>query len=281
MNIQAPHHSRPPLPDERLSARYGAPLAADTLQWNETLDILLDHRSSRHYLPKPLPAATVELLVAAAQSAPSSSNLQAWSVIAVEDPARKARLQALTDGNQHILTAPLLLVWLVDLKRLRDVAGQKNGNGEGLDYLESFLIGAVDAALAAQNAVVAAESLGLGTCYLGAIRNHPEAVSSELALPAETLALFGLTVGYPDPAVETAIKPRLPQSAVLHRETYRDTTPQDLAAYDERLQAFQRRQGLPETGWTSVVAARIGSVAALKGRSRLSDILRRLGFPIR
>lgn len=269
------------LPQGRLHARYGGDSGFLPPAWNTTLDVLLDHRTARNYRPEPLPAGTIELLVSAAQSAPTSSNLQAWSVIAVEDPARKARLAGYTGGNAHIHAAPLFLIWLVDLKRLRDIARDQGNAGEGLDYLESFLIGAIDAALAAQNAVVAADALGLGSCYIGGIRNEPENVSRELDLPPETLALFGLTVGYPDPAVKSDVKPRLPQSAVLFRERYGETTKADLAAYDRRLTVFQKGQKLPEAGWTGVVAKRVENAAAIKGRAKLTEILRRLGFPIK
>lgn len=268
-------------PRERLEARYGADPGLLPPQWNTTLDVLLGHRTSRNYLPNPLPPGTAELLVAAAQSAPTSSNLQAWSVIAVEDPERKARLAGFTGGNAHILAAPLFLIWLVDLKRLRDIARDNGNEGEGLDYLESFLIGAIDAALAAQNAVVAGDSLGLGSCYIGGIRNRPEDVAQELGLPLETVAVFGLTVGYPDPAVQADVKPRLPQSAVLFRERYGETDKADLAAYDERLKVFQKGQNLPQAGWTGVVAKRVENAAAIKGRAQLGAILRRLGFPIK
>ncbi|MBP2548945.1 nitroreductase [Neorhizobium galegae] len=263
-------------------ARYGrAPVPALPSEWNETLEVLLSHRSSRNYRADALPTGTVELLVAAAQSAPTSSNLQAWSVIAVEDPERKARLAGFTGGNAHILAAPLFLVWLVDLSRLREIARQHGNSGEGLDFHESFLIGAIDAALAAQNAVVAIDSLGLGSCYIGGMRNQPEDVARELKLPPETVAVFGLTVGYPDPAVETDVKPRLPQSAVLFREEYGTIRPEDLASYDDAMKAFQQKQKLPLSGWTSVIAKRIENAAALKGRSQLTAILRRLGFPLK
>ncbi|MCX8999673.1 NADPH-dependent oxidoreductase [Rhizobiaceae bacterium BDR2-2] len=268
-------------PRERLETRYGGAVPVLPPQWNATLDVLLDHRTSRNYLPDRLPEGTVELLVAAAQSAPTSSNLQAWSVVAVEDPERKARLAGYTGGNAHILDAPLFLIWLVDLKRLRDIARDAGNRGEGLDYLESFLLGAIDAALAAQNAVVAGDSLGLGSCYIGGIRNRPEDVARELGLPPETVAVFGLTVGYPDPVVKADVKPRLPQSAVLFHERYGETTKADLDAYDERLKVFQQRQTLPQSGWTGPVAKRVENAAALKGRAELAATLRRLGFPIR
>ncbi|MDR6322219.1 hypothetical protein J3R03_006415 [Actinoplanes couchii] len=86
---------------------------------------------------------------------------------------------------------------------------------DGADYLETTVIGFVDTALAAQNAVVAAESLGLGTVFVGAVRNHPEEVADELGLPPHAVAAFGLAVGEPDPDEAAGIKPRLPQAAVL------------------------------------------------------------------
>lgn len=267
--------------ETRLKARYGESQGAQPALWSETLDVLLNHRSSRAYLPKALPKGTVELLVAAAQSAPTSSNLQAWSVVAVEDPARKARLEEFAAPNPQINAAPLFLVWLVDLARLRTIAHSNDAEGAGLDYLESFVIGAIDAALAAQNAVAAIDSLGLGSCYIGGIRNRPEDVARELNLPPETIAVFGLTVGYPDPDVKTDVKPRLPQSAVLFREQYGTVSDEDLASYDERLKTFQKGQNMPEAGWTSVIAKRIGSASSLKGRVDLTAILRRFGFALK
>ncbi|KAJ36854.1 nitroreductase, partial [Agrobacterium tumefaciens] len=162
------------IPQQRVEARYGTQADFSPPFWNDTIDALLNHRTARAYLPKALPDGSLELLVAAAQSAPTSSNLQAWSVVAVQDKERKARLAGFTGGNAHIKDAPLFLIWLIDLKRLRTVASSQGNEGEGLDYLESFLIGAIDAALAAQNAVAAIDSVGLGSCYVGGIRNRPE-----------------------------------------------------------------------------------------------------------
>ncbi|KJF71059.1 NADPH-dependent oxidoreductase [Agrobacterium arsenijevicii] len=271
----------PEIPQQRVEARYGVQAAFSPPFWNDTIDTLLDHRTARAYLPRALPDGTLELLVAAAQSAPTSSNLQAWSVVAVRDKDRKARLAGFTGGNNHIKDAPVFLIWLIDLKRLRTVASNHGNQGEGLDYLESFLIGAIDAALAAQNAVAAIDSLGLGSCYVGGIRNKPEEVSRELNLPAETIAVFGLTVGYPDPTVKTDVKPRLPQSSILFHETYSEAARDDLDSYDEVLKVFQQKQGLPQNGWTAPIAQRVQNADALKGRAELSQTLRRLGFAIK
>jgi nitroreductase len=251
--------------------------------WNDTLDVLLSHRSVRAYLPDKLPDGIVEILVAAAQSASSSSNLQAWSVVAVEDAARKARLAAFAGNQRHILEAPLLLVWLVDLARLTRLAEERSAPSAALDYIECFLLGAVDAALAAQNAVVALESLGLGAVYIGALRNKPAEVAAELGLPPHVFPIFGLVVGRPDPARPTAVKPRLPPDAVLFRERYAwgETQRQAVAAYDERIKAFQREQGLPEQDWTVLAGNRVRDAKSLNGRDVLRTVLHQLGFQLK
>lgn len=265
-----------------LAARYRDRLP-EPGTWNDTLSVILSHRSVRAYLPDALPDGTVEILVAAAQSAASSSNLQAWSVIAVEDKARKARLAALAGNQKHIEEAPLLLVWLADLNRLQRVAAAQNQKAEALDYLESFLLGAVDAALAAQNAFVALESLGLGGVYIGALRNKPLEVAAELGLPPHVVALFGLVVGHPDPNRPADVKPRLPQQAVFFREQYGfgEAGLLDVAAYDERFRVFQREQGLAEQGWSIQAGKRVQDAGALNGRDVLRDALNRLGFELK
>ena len=268
-----------------LGARYGTPwpgheACPDAL--NDTVRVLLAHRSVRAYLSDALPPGTLETLVAAAQSASTSSNLQAWSVVAVEDPARKARLAAVAGGQRHMLECPLLLVWLVDLSRLERVGAASARVLEGLDYLETFIVGVVDAAMAAQNAVVALEAMGLGGVYIGALRNDPAAVAVELGLPPRVMAAFGLCVGHPDPARPGEVKPRLPQAAVLHRERYDAAGEQDaVTAYDATLTGFSNRHGMPEQSWTGRVMGRVGTVASLKGRERIRAVLNGLGFPLR
>jgi nitroreductase len=168
-------------------------------------------------------------IVAAAQSAPSSSNLQVWSVLAIREPERKARLAHLSGGQRQIVEAPLFLVWLIDFDRLTPLSASQDVRCEALDYLETFVLGAVDTALAAQNATVALESLGYGGCYIGGIRNHPEEVAAELNLPPKVFPLFGLTIGRPDPERPASVKPRLPQTSVLYEEAYAWTAEQHKA----------------------------------------------------
>lgn len=271
-----------PSASTRLHERYRSAAIENAVEWNHTLDTLLAHRSVRSYRPDPLPDGTVEILVAAAQSAATSSNLQPWSVVVVEDPARKARLAELAGNQKHIVQAPVFLVWLIDLHRLEGLGRSRAVPSEGLGFLETFLLGAVDTSLAAQSAVVALESLGLGSVYIGGIRNWPAEVARELGLPPHVFALFGLVVGHPDPAAPASVKPRLPQEAVLFREQYgAPGSDGALAAYDENLRVFQREQGLPERDWTEQAAHRVRGAEALSGRDKLHGVLHGLGFGLR
>ncbi|MCX4092597.1 NADPH-dependent oxidoreductase [Nocardia sp. alder85J] len=261
-----------------LRQRYRDPAIGEPDQWNPVLHLLHSHHSVRQYLDEPVSDATLRLLVSAAQSAPTSSNLQVWSVIAVRDPQRRARLAELAGGQAHIAQAPVLLVWTADFGRLRQLADARGVPLEGADYLESSYVGFVDAALAAQNAVVAAESLGLGTVFVGALRNRPEEVAALLHLPQQVFAVFGLVVGHPDPAEGAGVKPRLPQRAVLHHETY-DAAPQldAITDYEPRLAEYYADQR-QQHSWTARVLARLASGASLSGRHRLREALGERGF---
>ena len=271
-----------PAADSLLTARYGAGLGLPPLPKTPEIENMLRHRSVRAFTDQALPPGTVEALVAAAQSAPTSSNLQTWSVVAVEDAGRRDRLSRLASNQAFIRQAPLFLVWVADLSRNARLGEAQGRAMEGLDYLEMFMVALIDAALAAQNALVAAESLGLGTVYVGALRNHPDAVAAELGLPPNAMGAFGLAVGYPDPAVATAVKPRLPQSVILHRERYdAPDEPALLADYDRTLTAFSEANGMGATGWIGRVLSRVGSAAGLSGRDRMREVLGKLGFGLR
>lgn len=243
--------------------------------WNETIETLLQHRSVRSYLDKPLPEGTLHTLVAAAQSAATSSNLQAWSLLAIEDPVRKARLAELAGDQAHILQAPLFLVWLADLSRVHRQAEQRDIELHAPAYLDSLLVSSVDAALAAQNAVVALESLGLGSVYIGALRNNLAAVIDELKLPPLVFPVFGLCVGYANPDKPTSVKPRLPQQVVLHRETYGQPIEQQLVKnYDQHIAAFYREQNLTTLSWSEQAIDRLRSIQTLNGREHISAVLK-------
>jgi FMN reductase (NADPH) len=226
---------------------------------NETIELLLRHRSIRRFKPDPVEPDKVEAIVRSAQMASSSSHVQAYSIIGVSDPALRSELAELS-GNAHVTECPLFLVWCADLKRL-DAACAEHRRTVVHETAESFLIATVDAALAAQNAAVAAESLGLGICYIGGIRNRIAEVAELLGIPRLVYPVFGMCVGYPVQAQAPIARPRLPLTAVYHQNRYDDTrTPEELAAYDETYRTYmkERSGGKSDAAWTEQMAARMG-----------------------
>ena len=271
-----------PLGQRLFHERYRDPAMAAPMQWNPVLETLIGHRTVRHFLPKPLPEGTIELIVAAAQSASTSSNLQVWSLVTVEDPETKARLSEYAGGQKHIREAPLFIAWLADLRRIRSLGEQREMDTVGAEYLEIGMVAMIDAALAAQNAFVALESMGLGGVYIGAMRNHPEKVAAELGLPQNVFCVFGLCVGWPDLSAGEAIKPRLPQSVVLHKERYSEPADgAEIAAYDKRIREFQNEQRMNAIDWSDQAIGRVKDIKSLMGRDRMREALANLGFALK
>ncbi|WP_363806803.1 nitroreductase family protein [Pseudomonas brassicacearum] len=144
------------------------------------------------------------------------------------------------------------------------------------------MLGTIDAALAAQNAVVALESLRLGSVYIGGLRNDSEGVANELGLPPQIYPVFSLCVSYPSPDRPAKVKPRLPQQAVLHHETYTIAGEEGvLSEYDARLGAFYQREGMNASDWSEQVINRLRNVSSLHGRAELLGELARRGFGLR
>jgi nitroreductase len=267
---------------DSLALRYGAASAPEAGPWNDHIAVLLSHRSVRGYRPDALPVSTLETLIAAAQSAATSSNLQTWSVIAVTDPAKKAALAKVASNQKHIEQCPLFLVWVADISRNQRLAAEERVTLETMPYQETFLVAAIDAALAAQNATVAAESLGLSCVYIGALRNNPPEVARVVGLPTGAFGVFGMCVGYASSEGATEVKPRLPQDVVVHHDTY-STAGESArrAAYDALLESFSARQGMAMDTWTKRVIGRMGKIAAMSGRDKLVTILNAMGFELK
>ncbi|MFZ6027987.1 MAG: nitroreductase family protein [Chloroflexota bacterium] len=252
---------------------------------NPTLALIHHHGSQRDYKPDPVPKPLVETIVAAAQRTSTSSNLQAYSVVAVTDERQRSRLCELCGGQKHIAAAPLFLAWCADLARLERACQIRNYTQEA-GYTENFLIAAVDAAIAAQNAALAAQSLGLGICYIGAIRNDPAAVIELLGLPRLTFPVTGMTVGWP--ASSPPIRPRLPLNAVLHWERYNPDQDTVLFEYDAQMAAtgiYNNRQvpaagkagQIEAYGWLEHSARRTAQPA----RTGLRAVLEAQGFTLK
>jgi len=266
---------------EALAMRYGVGGEPVAGPWNDVIATLLTHRSVRGFLPDALPDGTLETLIAAAQSASTSSNLQTWSVIAVNDPEKKAALAKIANNQKHIEQCPLYLVWCADVSRNARLGEEEGVTLETMPHFETYLVAAIDAALAAQNATVAAESLGLKMVYIGALRNNPIEVGRLLRLPSGCMGVFGMCVGYPLPTVTNEVKCRLPQSAILFHDSYDAAGESEArAAYDKRIAAFSEKHDMTHDTWTKRVIGRMGKISAMSGRDKLVSILHAMGFPL-
>lgn len=275
--------------DELLMERYGADSMPENIIWNDQIENILSHRSIRRYLPKALPEGTIETMIAAAQSASNSGNLNLWSVIAITDPKLKAKLgeasrkgSKLGMGNPYIEQAPLLLMWVADLYRNSQIASLEGEEQEVHKYLDSMLMASVDTALASQNAALAAESIGLGVVYLGVMRNNAKEVSELLNLPKSSYVVFGMAVGIPDPNEPGRLRPRPNQDVVLHQNVYdKDKWNGQIDAYEKEFLKFREDLGLKDKKWIDAVRTASNDMIFMEGRENLSKTLKTNGFELR
>ncbi len=253
---------------------------------NSILDHLHSHASVRSYKPDPIPREWIETIVAAGQRAATSSNLQAYAAIAVTDADTRTELAHWCGDQKHIEVAPAFIAWCADLSKL-DRACELRSLPHVSEYVENFLVSAVDVSLVMQNAALAAQSLGLGICYIGAIRNNPREVIRLLDMPRFMFPIAGMTLGFP--ARMGKQRPRLPLNAVLHWEKYsRVGEDEALREYDEAMIAtgiYEGRQvpvpGKPDQtedyGWTEHSARRVSQPL----RTYLREVLHEQGFELK
>jgi len=238
----------------------------------------LRHRSVRKYSDKPIPETLVQALIGAAQSAATSSNLQLWSVISIQNPQTRSEISKLAENYEHIRTCQWFFAFIVDHFRLRQAAARVGENAEGLDYAEFFIMSVIDAALAAERMVSAAESLGLGICYIGAMRNNAPEIKRILDLPDGAFCTFGLCLGWPEEPLAAHIKPRLRQEAIWFREKYNHDVSAAIAEYDERMKAFYESEKMKgDVTWSMRSGRRVDN-HHLTGREILKGWLKEEGF---
>ncbi|MCS4270220.1 MULTISPECIES: nitroreductase NfsA [Raoultella] len=196
-----------------------------------TIELLCSHRSIRHFTDAPVSDEQRAAIIASAQGASSSSFLQCTSIIRITDPRLREQLAEMSGGQQHVVQAAEFWLFCADFNRLLQICPDAQ-----LGLAEQLLLGAVDTAMLAQNALVAAESLGLGGVYIGGIRNSIEAVTELLNLPQHVLPLFGMCLGWP--ADNPDVKPRMPAAMLVHENGYQPVDDEVLAQYDEQLAQY-------------------------------------------
>ncbi|WP_447529419.1 oxygen-insensitive NADPH nitroreductase [Vreelandella sp. TE19] len=217
---------------------------------NDTIKLMTSHRSIRKFRDQSIPRELLVDLIEAGQGAATSSHVQAYSIIHVKAPENREKLAELAGGQPYIHQASTFLVFCADMKRPTEAA-ERTGAKVVRGMTEQLLVSTVDAALVAQNVAVAAESEGLGICYIGGLRNNPAAVSELLRLPEHVYPVFGMCIGYPEPDQIPEVKPRLPVEAVLKEDYYSEDRDQ-VEAFDETMKAYYqaRSSANKDTDWS-------------------------------
>lgn len=240
----------------------------------DVVQLLKGHRSIRKFTDEPLSEEMVADVIGAGLAAATSSNLQGATVIRVRNPETRAAIAKLAGGQTYVETAAAFFVWCADLHRSATVC-ERNGGSFSAGMTEHLIIATTDCAIAAQSAVAAAESLGLGICYIGGIRNDPAQVTELLGLPEQVFPVFGLCLGWPDQ--DPAIKPRLPLRVTLKEERYDEDADQaEIAGYDAEMRGYylERTGGKLDRTWSADMEKLLGK----ESRPHMLPFLQSQGF---
>ncbi len=242
---------------------------------NQVIALLKDHRSIRKFKQDPISNEMILSIIDAAGSAATSNFIQAYSIIRVINKDNRKQLAELTGSQSWVEDSPLFLVFCADLKRAENACLLENKEMVS-GYTEQFIIATIDVALAAENAIVAAESMGLGGVFIGGIRNNPDAVCELLKIPKHVYPVFGMCLGFPDEKPEQ--KPRLPAEMILHEDYYHENQT-DLEKYNKTTNDYyqNRSTGSRDDTWTR----QISDMVSKPSRPHMKEFLKKKGFDIK
>ncbi|KAB2337068.1 oxygen-insensitive NADPH nitroreductase [Cytobacillus depressus] len=225
---------------------------------NEHIELLMNHRSVRKFEAKPLTKEQIEAIVTCAQAASTSSFIQAYTIIGITDPEKKKKLAEVAGEQSYVANNGHFFIFCADLARHERIGEMENKDVlPSIESTEKFMVALIDTALAAQNAAIAAESMGLGICYIGGLRNNLKEVCKLLKTPKRVLPLFGMAVGFP--AQMTDKKPRLPLQEIYHENEYQQNMEEDreqLNIYNQIISEYysDRTNGARNDTWTGQMA---------------------------
>ncbi len=245
---------------------------------SDTIETLMNRVSVREYTDEPVTDAQVEAVLKAAFRAPTSSNIQSYSVVVVREPETLEKLAVVTRNQKHVREAPVFLAFCADMTRIDTAVQSKGGNIER-NNMETGLVTSIDAALVGMSAYIAADSLGMKGVMIGAVRNNAVETAKILGLPRRVFCVFGMVLGWPAEAPQQ--KPRMAYESVVHYEQYgraKDGGKVDpaIAAYDKVLAAHYESVGKTTTpdSWSADAAKKFMP----EPRQNLRRELAELGF---
>ena len=206
---------------------------------NNNIKTLLERRTIRKYSNKPIDEDTLNVLLNAGIRASNCGNMQAYSIVVTKEQERKKELCKFHFGQEMVIKAPVVITVCADLNRFHKWCLQR---GTTVEY-DNFLwlnIATIDATILTQSICNAAEELGLGICYLGTVNYMAKPISEFLNLPKYVVPVTTITIGYP--AEEPPLTERLPLEAVVHNETYKDYSSEDIDIYYNDFEALPQSQ---------------------------------------
>ena len=215
--------------------RYGKSSILDFSNINipDLLKTIISRSSVRKFSDKPIPKELLTILLTAAQSAPSKSNLQQYSILIMQDETIKMKVADLIGNTKWALSAPVFLLFLADIRRNINVTNNK-GYDHKNNNVDTFMNAVIDSALSMQSLICAAEASGLGVCPISMIRNIIDEIKNICQLPKGVFPIAGLALGWPDEKAPISI--RMPQDIIIHNDYYNeDNLTKKINDYDKRV----------------------------------------------
>lgn len=210
----------------------------------------LNRRTIRKYSDKEVSDELLKDLLIKASHAPTTGNMQLYSVVITRDKEMKRRLAPAHFSQPQVEGCSVVLTFCADFNRFVKWCECSDAQ-PGYDNLQSLVTAFLDTALFAQQFCVATELKGLGCCYLGTTTYNPRIISEVLSLPNRVIPVTTITLGYPEEAGEDV--GRLPVESIIHKETYHDYTPTDIiAAYEEKEAREDSKRFVDENGKSSL-----------------------------
>jgi len=243
-------------------------------------EIILNHRSIRKYKDKKIEKEILDRILEAGIRASNTGSMQAYSIIVTQDEKKKEDLLPLHFNQEAVKQAPLILTFCADLNRFNKWCELRDAK-PGYDNFLWFYTASIDATITAQNCALAAESEGLGICYMGTTNYTADKIIDVLRLPKGVVPVTTLTIGYPD---ETPyLTERLPNESVIHFEEYSDFSEDDINNIYKKLEYSDLTQQLIEENGTETLAQvftekRYTKQNNLHFSKSLLEVLKKQGF---
>ena len=215
--------------------RYGKSSILDFSNINipDLLKTIISRSSVRKFSDKLIPKELLTILLTAAQSAPSKSNLQQYSILIMQDETIKMKVADLIGNTKWALSAPVFLLFLADIRRNINITNNK-GYDHKNNNVDTFMNAVIDSALSMQSLICAAEASGLGVCPISMIRNIIDEIKNICQLPKGVFPIAGLALGWPDEKAPISI--RMPQDIIIHNDYYNeDNLTKKINDYDKRV----------------------------------------------